>query len=410
VVEKIEKLGQFGEKCGGNSERSFGLIQHRQILNIGSAENSFRTEPLDLRIVTMCKTLSSVMSRLLPRRPSDASPPSSSSEATPTGAWNWRQYMNGHAGVWGISNPEWQVFTNQNGYALRSMLSLGEASVCYSLARDCWTGIGEIVDLGPLLGLSTYSFCKGVEHNPRVAANEKAKRIWSYDLFLTENMPVEFDRTRQSKQTGSLFGEFLEFNRDQLNAININPGDMLQLRWGDAPVEIVFVDAAKTLALNDWVLRYIFTQLLPGAHVIQQDLIYDDQWWICGAMEYFHEFFDIIDYCWGATGIFQLKSLSPAECGRFHELCRKGLSHLTWREWQALMERAEQRHGEVAREMLRLARVRMLLAHGQVELADALLNTVTGRQVTTDVYHDFSNLVRPTISRVRERIRAAKTA
>jgi hypothetical protein len=358
----------------------------------------------------MWQVISSALSQWLPRQQSASSLSPSSAGSAQTGEWNWRQYMNGAASVFGISNPEWQVFTNQNGYALRSMLTLGEACICYSLARDCWTGKGEIVDLGPLLGLSTHSFCKGIEHNPRVAAAAKAKRIWSYDLFLTAYMPAEFDRTRQSQVTGSLFGEFLEFNRDHLAAININPGDILQLRWSDAPVEIAFIDAAKSLALNDWVLRSIFTQLLAGAHVIQQDLIYDDQWWICGTMEYFHEFFEIRDYCWGSTGVFRLRALSAAQRGRFHQLCREGVAHLTWREWQHLMERAERRHGEVTREMLRLARVRMLLAHDQVELAAALLETVTGRQVTADPYLDFSNIVRPTIDRVRARFPATKAA
>src|SRR5262245_50115214 len=115
--------------------------------------------------------------------------------APPDDPWGspvkWRQYL-GQPSPFTISNPAWQLFANDQGATIMSMLSRGEAAVCYTLAKDHWTGAGEIVDLGCLMGLSTHSFALGVAQNERVSASAKKSRISCYDLFLSSDLGLDF--------------------------------------------------------------------------------------------------------------------------------------------------------------------------------------------------------------------------
>ena len=318
----------------------------------------------------------------------------------------WRQYCSFTAEAlqpqpFNIQNPEWQLFADDQGRTVKSMLSLGEAALCYALARDHWTGAGEIVDCGCLMGLSTRAFAMGVTDNVIASPCQKDHaRIWSYDLFLTEYLADDYLRTTQAKGCGSVFGDFLAFNRDYFDLIEINPGDILRHRWAELPIEIAFVDVAKTMELNDWILQQVFTRLMSGAYLLQQDFVYDDQWWIAGTMEYFHEFFEVLDYCWGATALFQLKQLTEKQLAKFHQQCRSGLSHLSPKDWQQLLERSESRQPNSIKEMIRLGRAKMLRQNGFAKESDALVASVTGRQFTQDPYLDFSNLIRVTKERV----------
>ena len=97
----------------------------------------------------------------------------------------WHKYIEGG---WGITPtrdaPGWREFTletTRGPRAVRSMLTRYEIAILYALARDHYTGVGAIVDAGPLTGVTTSAFARGMEANAR--AFKRAKRIHSFDLF-----------------------------------------------------------------------------------------------------------------------------------------------------------------------------------------------------------------------------------
>ncbi|MEL6341223.1 MAG: hypothetical protein AAFQ65_15065, partial [Myxococcota bacterium] len=49
-----------------------------------------------------------------------------------------------------------------------SMLLLPEVALLYALARHHFRAEGAIVDLGPLLGLSTFAMARGLSDNPSI--------------------------------------------------------------------------------------------------------------------------------------------------------------------------------------------------------------------------------------------------
>ena len=52
-------------------------------------------------------------------------------------------------------------------------------------------------------------------------------------------------------------------------------GNLLALDWTGGPIEILFIDLAKSWDLNRWVLTKTFPRLIPGhSVVIQQDWVH----------------------------------------------------------------------------------------------------------------------------------------
>ncbi len=101
---------------------------------------------------------------------------------------------------------------------------------------------------------------------------------------------------------------FLAINRDYLDEIYLSPGDVRAMKWDGRPVEVLFVDLAKTLALNDWVVRNWFPCLIPGESIlIQQDLFpFCRNGGIAATMEYFRDCLEVKDYVYGASAVLPL--------------------------------------------------------------------------------------------------------
>src|SRR5687767_13434694 len=168
----------------------------------------------------------------------------------------WFKYVEGNRShtPMGIRTAGHHRFVSSAGVTDRrtkSMLSIFEVAVLHALTRDYYEGAGEIVDLGPLLGLSTHAMASGLARNE--AASKKG-RIHSYDLFLATGYSHFLDPEHLAFG-GSLFPLYLDLNRDYLDLIRVYPGNILSMRWTAAPIEILFIDVAKSWDLNDHVLR-----------------------------------------------------------------------------------------------------------------------------------------------------------
>src|SRR5262250_2891759 len=71
-----------------------------------------------------------------------------------------------------------------NTHKVHGMTSTEEQTYFRRYARDMYSGVGEIVDLGCWLGSTTIPLAQGLFKNINVST--KGKRIHAYDLFVWE--------------------------------------------------------------------------------------------------------------------------------------------------------------------------------------------------------------------------------
>ena len=143
------------------------------------------------------------------------------------------------------------------------MLTRHEKRLFYYLARYGYAGQGAILDLGTFLGGSAICFAAGLR-----AQGIERRVIHSYDVFKVGSGASERyfpEGTPPETSTRPLFEEHL---RDYLDLIEIHEGDVLKETWGKEPIEILFVDIAKSHLTWDHLLTTFFPALIPGRSLI----------------------------------------------------------------------------------------------------------------------------------------------
>lgn len=158
----------------------------------------------------------------------------------------------------------------------------------YTWLGQFYTGRGEIVELGPWLGCSTFYILEDLRQNPHF----KGKKLYVYDDFVWrsawmdrsysgDNYPKNhedfkylFDRFTAS------FKEFIVVNRRRLSTGELEEdcGDVISpydkiidipsLQWDIGPVEILFVDVGRTIDVNEAWWRLFFPYFIPNKTLI----------------------------------------------------------------------------------------------------------------------------------------------
>ena len=210
--------------------------------------------------------------------------------------------------------PDFELETHPTHInSIPSMMKPDELSLLYSLAKNYFSAEGDIIDLGPFLGSSTACFGEGILANKRDIKNLD-KRIHSYDLFCYEKF-VGFDWLLNQKNlpTGSFFMNYMENIRKytDLGLVNITPGDLSKFNWNYNPVEILFIDASKSLTLNDHIAQLFFTSLVPGSIIVQQEYYFCGCPWLYLSMELLKPWVDYIGEAPGATAYFVVNKKIP---------------------------------------------------------------------------------------------------
>lgn len=287
-----------------------------------------------------------------------------------------------------VAFQTYHVPTAAGSLTIKSMLSSVELALLYALAKDHWSGEGEIVDLGCLYGLTTRCFAEGLMANSRVPDTLKVRRIYAYDLFLAEN----YDWWSQQSPTvhaGSWFPEFLDVNRDQIDAIVPCPGNLLNMNWGTKPVEILMIDASKSWDLNAWIVGKFFPRLIPGKSVvIQQDQVHYIEYWIMITMEWFSDHFTYIDTIYGSSAYYLCTAPISEE-----QACVE-LEALPFSEKERLLLGAIARCRPSAQAALQGTYAKLLLDHGLHARAREVLERMDVTCLSDDPVYDFSGIAR----------------
>ncbi len=178
----------------------------------------------------------------------------------------------------------------------RTMLSPEEIAMLHWLARWYFRGAGAIVDAGCFLGGSTAALADGVAGNDRIRRGRRW--IHSYDMFVMDWYAKREFFPDAPLQVGDSFYEEWRANVAPWERhVTVHPGDVCAHEWSGEPVEILFLDVMKTVAVQTAVTERWFPRLIAGRSVlVQQDYVHEWQPWILVSMELLHEYFLPLDY------------------------------------------------------------------------------------------------------------------
>lgn len=191
-----------------------------------------------------------------------------------------------------------------------TMLLETELTLLYSLGKEYFKNQGLIIDAGCFLGGSTIAFAKGVQANTKIKKVKKV--IYSYDFFIVESWSIGIYFPDDTPLGMSFEAIFKKNIKAVEHLVKMNIGDIQQAKITQ-PIEILFIDVAKTIEVNDYIVTSFFPRLIPGhSLVIQQDYLFTD-WngWIHVTMEYFSEYFEILDHTDSNSVVFLYKKQIP---------------------------------------------------------------------------------------------------
>jgi len=166
------------------------------------------------------------------------------------------------------------------GYT-RAWTSPAEQSWLRSYAHRVYTGEGEIVDLGCLLGGTTIAMARGLKHN-RKRINTHY-RIHSFDRFIYDDWMADFPgRPSGHFSIGdSFYGEFLARITKFHRLVAPYPVDLTTYRWHGQPIELLVSDASKSLSLCIKIVNSFYPSLLPdSSFLFEQDFLHWYTPWI----------------------------------------------------------------------------------------------------------------------------------
>lgn len=185
-----------------------------------------------------------------------------------------------------------------------NMLTAEERQYLIWLTAEEYRGWGAVVDLGPWLGCSSAALAQGLVDGGRGGV------VQSYDLFRWSPQYME----RYFPAGLAEGADFMPLFRQQTAAyaefIRPEQMDLMAGRWSSRPIEILFVDAAKTLSLTNAILRVFASSLVPGKSlVVLQDFKHMPTYWIPlvfdGRPDLWEEVHDVRD---GDTVTFRLRA------------------------------------------------------------------------------------------------------
>jgi len=134
------------------------------------------------------------------------------------------------------------------------------------LTAEKFEGLGALVDLGSWLGASSAALAEGLRRRGSEA------KVQSLDLFTWDRTYMERVAPRDLPQGGDFLPAFLQEVGEYRAWIEPHRVDLLTYRWTGGPIDILFVDAAKTWELLNAILAGFGEALIPcRSRVVWQD-------------------------------------------------------------------------------------------------------------------------------------------
>lgn len=195
-----------------------------------------------------------------------------------------------------LTQKPWETCAYTLPGDVNTLLTPPELQLLYYLARHYFSGHGAIIDAGPFLGGSTRALLDGLAENKNVKPQDTP--LHAYDLFEIVDNSGTWGLEGEKMGVGYNFLEDFKRNLGDLGRhVTIHQGDVLQQSWEGGPIEILFIDIAKSPETLGHLERTFFPHLIPGRSiVIQQDLQYPGCPWIPMSMHQLRDYFTTLDH------------------------------------------------------------------------------------------------------------------
>lgn len=236
------------------------------------------------------------------------------------------------------------------------MIGPEERRCFYWLARNCLTGQGNIVDAGSFVGASTFCFAAGAAE-AGLREFRGGPILHAYDYFSAVDSYV-VDRIRKDFRPIEKGESYLDVFETQMGKYlplaEAHPGDFLAQRWNGNPIELLFIDIAKTASLNSHVIGEFFPHLVPGKSiVVHQDYFHCWHPYIHIGMEYFSDEFELVDeHVEFQSRVWRLAKPLPPE-----KFARMKVYNFSAAERMALLGRLVEKSSDHSRPMLEVVRL-----------------------------------------------------
>jgi predicted O-methyltransferase YrrM len=173
-----------------------------------------------------------------------------------------------------------------------TMLTPEECRMLVWLSQEYYSGAGALVELGAFVGGSTARLAYGLKSRGLQA------RLHAFDRFEVQERHKErflysqgiepFEGSDVLTLSKTLLGELAEY-------VEYHKGNVLSVQWDGSPIEILFVDIAKSPEMNNHVMQTFFPALIPGRSiVIHQDYLHFQTPWLAPSMEALSDCFELI--------------------------------------------------------------------------------------------------------------------
>lgn len=238
----------------------------------------------------------------------------------------------------------------------KGMIGPEERRCFYWLAKNRTTDKGCIVDAGSFIGASTYCFAAGAAAAGRERFGGEPI-VHAFDYFQAIDAYVaEYIRknVRPIEAGESYFDVFESQIAPHRGLVKAYKGDFLSHRWSGLPIDVLFIDVAKTAALNAHAISQFFPALEPGRSVVvHQDYFHCWHPYIHIGMEFFGDAFELVDeHVQHQSRVWRLVKPLPAD-----KIARMGAYDLGRDERMALLDRLVETSSEHSKPMMEVVRM-----------------------------------------------------
>jgi len=166
-----------------------------------------------------------------------------------------------------------------------SMISIEEKELLAFLAEEFYVGDGIIFDGGIFLGASTLCFYEGLKRRSVPYRTNTLKPIQAFDLGICEEYTADIVNHiwNTTLKPGDSFIEYTKINLSGVqDIIDIHVGNVMETAKNiSRSIEILFYDCGKTPGVDEFMIKNVFTKLIPGRSIlIHQDFFFELGPWL----------------------------------------------------------------------------------------------------------------------------------
>jgi len=184
-----------------------------------------------------------------------------------------------------------------------SMMCPDELQFLHYMAAKQYTGAGAILDFGPRAGASTFCLASGLG---------TTGHVFSYDMWHFFSQWQCFFPGQILQEGDDIFPHFERYVAPYRQRITPCKGDLSKQRWSGEPIEMIFIDAAKSPQAMQHIVNEFFPHLIPGGYVFHQDYISSECPWIHISIGLLSGYFEHCDSPQGGTVCLQLTKPIPS--------------------------------------------------------------------------------------------------